>query len=126
MALAALALGLALLAAPLTASAGEALSQGSFTGKSDHVASGSVEVVQTENGLQVILGEDFNFDGAPDPKLGFGKNGYDKSTKFSALKSNSGKQTYNIPESIDGTAYDEVWIWCEKYSVPLGVAKLKP
>ena len=116
----------AALAAPVTASAADhVLASGTFNGQSGHAASGGVSVVKTAKGAQVVLGPNFKFDGAPDPKLGFGKKGYVKSTQFSDLKSNSGEQTYEIPAAIEPTDYTEVWIWCEKYSVPLGVATLK-
>ena len=84
-----------------------------------------MRVVKTAKGTLLVLEPDFKFDGAPDPKLGFGKNGYVKSTQFSKLKSNRGKQTYEIPSTIDPADYTEVWVWCERYSVPLGVATLK-
>ena len=122
----ALAFAAAVLAAPVAASAqGHVLASGEFRGQSGHVASGGVSVVKTAKGVVVVLGPDFKFDGAPDPKLGFGKNGYVKSTQFSILRSNSGEQTYEIPSTIDPADYTEVWVWCEKYSVPLGVATLK-
>ena len=122
----ALAFSAAALAAPVTASAqDQVLASGKFQGQSGHAASGGVSVVKTARGTLVVLEPDFKFDGAPDPKLGFGKNGYVKSTQFSKLKSNSGKQTYEIPSSIVPADYTEVWIWCERYSVPLGVATLK-
>jgi hypothetical protein len=63
---------------------------GTFVGKNGHLASGGVAVVRTASGLAVVLRGNFKFDGAPDPKLGFGKGGYFKSTQFSALKSNTG------------------------------------
>ena len=103
---------------------GQEVAKGSFVGQSGHKASGEVSVQQTDAGSIVVLKRSFNFDGAPDPKLAFGKKGYDESTQFSPLRSNSGEQSYEIPASIDPANYDEVWIWCEKYSVPLGVAKL--
>ena len=84
-----------------------------------------MRVVKTAAGVRVVLDPDFRFDGAPDPKLGFGKNGYVKSTQFSALKSNRGRQSYPIPSSLDPTAYGEFWIWCQKFAVLLGVAILK-
>ncbi|MFQ5774284.1 MAG: DM13 domain-containing protein [Kiloniellaceae bacterium] len=120
----------ALVVFALSASAGafagdEVIARGSFTGKKGHATSGGVSVVKTAKGTVVVLDPDFSFDGAPDPKLGFGKNGYDKSAKFSVLRSNRGKQTYDIPASIDPADYNEIWVWCERYSVPLGVAKLK-
>ncbi len=121
-----LAFGAAALAAPVTASAqDQVLASGKFQGQSGHATSGGVSLVKTAKGTLVVLEPDFKFDGAPDPKLGFGKNGYVKSTQVSKLKSNSGKQTYEIPSTIDPADYTEVWVWCEKYSVPLGVAKLK-
>jgi hypothetical protein len=114
------------LAAPVAASAGdEVLASGAFRGKSGHAASGGVSVVKTETGVRVVLGRDFKFDGAPDPKLGFGKNGYVKATQFSVLKSNTGEQIYDIPAGLDPADYNEVWVWCEQYSVPLGVANLE-
>ena len=82
-------------------------------------------MVKTAKGTLVVLEPDFKFDGAPDPKLGFGKDGYLKSTQFSDLKSNRGTQTYDIPATIDPADYTELWVWCEKYSVPLGVATLQ-
>ncbi len=48
-----------------------------------------------------LRGPDFKLGGAPDPKLGFGNNGYLKATQFSALESNSGQQTYDLPAAID-------------------------
>ncbi len=116
----------AVLAAPGAASAqDQVLASGEFRGKSGHAASGGVSGVKTATGVVVVLAPDFKFDGAPDPKLGFGKNGYVKSTQFSPLKSNNGKQTYEIPATIDPADYTEIWVWCEKYSVPLGVATLE-
>ena len=80
-----LALGLAIAA---TARAQDTvIAGGTFVGKNGHLASGGVAVVRTASGLAVVLRDDFKFDGAPDPKLGFGKGGYLKSTQFSALKS---------------------------------------
>ena len=116
----------AALAMSSSASAGdETIASGTFVGKSNHVTSGTVSVVKTDSGTKVVLESDFDFDGAPDPKLGFGKNGYDKSSQFSVLKANKGEQSYEIPASINPENYNEVWVWCEQYSVPLGVAKLK-
>ncbi len=123
-----LVLGLA--AAPIVApqtswGADQVLASGTFRGQSGHAASGGVRVVKTADGVRVVLEADFRFDGAPDPKLGFGHNGYVESTQFSALESNSGEQTYRVPNSLDPGQYSEFWIWCQQYSVPLGVAILK-
>ncbi len=107
------------------ANAAEVLSSGTFEGASNHVTSGNVEVI-TENGQTfVVLKSNFNFDGAPDPKVGFGKDGaYDGASQIEHLRADSGMQSYEVPAGLDISGYNEVYIWCEKYSVPLGVAKL--
>ena len=113
-------------AAPLAAAADTQLTgSGRFEGHSRHTASGGASLLKTESGYLLVLESDFSFDGAPDPKLGFGKQGFAKDTLFSKLRSNGGSQVYAIPEGIDPTRYDEVWIWCEKFGVPLGVASLR-
>ena len=93
---------------------------GKFEGASDHVTTGTAEVA---DGKVNLLG-DFTFDGAPDPKVALGRNGYDASTLMGNLKSNTGAQSYTIPAGIDASQYNEVWIWCERFNVPLGVARL--
>lgn len=99
---------------------------GSFTGMNNHATTGSVAIVKTENGYAIELGADFSFDGAPDPKVALGKNGqYDPATLIEPLRSNSGEQSYSIPVSIDPADYNEVYIWCEKFSVGLGVATIQ-
>ena len=100
--------------------------EGTFKGASGHKTSGTVTIEQDGDGYIAILQSNFNFDGAPDPKLGFGKNGsYDGSSKIAHLGKLNGLQVYKIPAGIDVGAYNEFYVWCEKYSVPLGVAKLQ-
>lgn len=119
------------LAAALTlpALAGDAASltgSGTFTGKSNHITTGGVSVVQTTAGAMVVLAPDFSLDGAPDPRVGLGKAGtYDEATDAGALATNTGAQVYSLPAGVDPAAYDEVYIWCRKFSVPLGVASLQ-
>ena len=111
--------------ATLTATPSALAASGKFTGASKHETSGSVTIKKKGSGWVLVLGKDFKFDGAPDPKWSFGNDGVDKSTIFTPLRKNSGAQTYEIPANIDPTKYKEVILYCEKYSVPLGVAKLK-
>lgn len=107
------------------AQAADVAASGTFTGASNHITTGLVEIVKSGDGYKVILGEDFSLDGAPDPKLGFGTDGdYDDSTTFAILENLTGKQTYDLPSSIDPSAHNEFYIWCERFSVPLGVASL--
>lgn len=95
---------------------------GSFTGDSNHVTKGNVTV---KNG-KIILEDSFWFDGAPDPRVALGKSGkFTKGTDFAVLKKNAGKQTYSIPANLKDSDFDTVVIWCRKFSVPLGHAKIK-
>ena len=94
---------------------------GSFTGASGHVASGRVEVA----GGEIVLMDDFAFDGAPDPRVAMGRGGYDPATLSGPLRADSGRQSYALPEGLDAGGYDEVWIWREEFDVPLAVARLR-
>ncbi|MEM9797619.1 MAG: DM13 domain-containing protein [Pseudomonadota bacterium] len=93
---------------------------GTFRGASNHVTTGTAELA----GRQVNLLDDFTFDGAPDPKVALGRDGYDPATLMGPLQSDTGASSYTLPDGIDPAAYNEVWIWCERFNVPLGVAKL--
>ncbi len=118
------ALALTLLAGP--AWAGSSLvASGGFEGRSSHTARGGASIVETSSGYVLLLEPGFVFDGAPDPKLGFGKDGFQKQTLFSELRANQGAQAYALPKEFDPADHNEVWIWCEKFSVPLGVAALE-
>lgn len=103
----------------------QVLAQGEFEGRSDHVVTGQVRVVQTDSGYALELGEDFSLDGAPDPKLGFGSDGFDNSTLLPPLASDTGAQSYELPADFDLAAYNEVWLWCVQFDVPLGYAAIK-
>lgn len=112
---------------PATASVAEnqTIASGRFEGRSDHITSGGVSIVKTATGYQLVLDADFELDGAPDPILGFGNNGeFVKSTKISSLNSKTGAQSYQLPEGFVPGQYTEAYVFCEKFSVPLGVATL--
>lgn len=99
--------------------------KGGFTGASNHVTTGGVSIVETSAGTVVLLAADFSLDGAPDPRVGLGKDGaYDEATDLGELRSINGLQAYAVPAGVDASAYNEVYIWCRKFSVPLGVASL--
>lgn len=97
---------------------------GTFVGKSKHVTTGQASIGRIGTQWVVILEDDFTFDGAPDPHVALGRNGYDKNASLALLSANAGRQVYAIPASLDVADFNEVWIWCNQFSVPLGVAKL--
>ena len=121
------ALLLTLVLAPMTAAASESkvLATGELEGRSDHVVSGSVALLSIGDAVLVVLGANFSLDGAPDPKVALGKDGYDPNTLLTALESNDGAQIFQLPKTVRAEDYNEVWIWCEKFDVPLGVASLE-
>ena len=99
---------------------------GSFTGASNHVTKGTAKVVKKTDGYYVEVAADFWFDGAPDPKLSLGRGGkVDKTTLVENLRANTGAQSYKLPAGIDGSSYDTVILWCERFSVPLGIAAVR-
>lgn len=94
---------------------------GTFSGLSNHVTTGTAEIA----GNTINLLDDFFFDGAPDPKVALGRDGvYDPATLMGLLSSNTGASSYTAPAGIDPADYNEVWIWCEQFNVPLGVASV--
>jgi len=105
--------------------ASEVLWIGSFKGTTGHKSSGQVKIVKDGGTTKVVFGKNFKLDGAPDPKIAFGKNGYVRGTIFTKLNKLKGAQEYNIPAGTDLTKFNQVWIWCEKFDVPLAFAKLK-
>ena len=98
--------------------------RGTFVGKSKHVTTGHASIGRVGKQWVVILEDDFTFDGAPDPHVALGRDGYDKNASLALLSSNNGKQVYAIPASMDVADFNEIWIWCNKFAVPLGGAKL--
>lgn len=93
---------------------------GTFVAENRYATSGTAEIA----GNTVTLLDDFSFAGAPDPKVALGKDGYDPKTLMGLLKSLDGTSSYEIPAGINPDDYNEVWIWCERFNVPLAVAKL--
>lgn len=112
--------------APIAASlAAATVYAGEFSGRSDHVTSGNVTIQKTADGYQLVLAEDFFLDGAPDPVVALG-NGetFDVANKIGKLKKKRGAQTYDLPATFTPGQFSEVYVWCERFSVPLGVASL--
>ncbi|MEM6612325.1 MAG: DM13 domain-containing protein [Cyanobacteria bacterium P01_C01_bin.72] len=102
----------------------EVLTSASFTGENGHEVSGSVQIVQEGDIQYLVLGNDFKFDGAPDPKLGFSQNDkFVEDSLFSGLNLDEGKQIYRLPADFDAAQYDEVTVWCDKFDVSLAEAK---
>ncbi|MBJ3761532.1 DM13 domain-containing protein [Maribius pontilimi] len=102
------------------ASFAQSVKSGTFVGASGHTSSGGVAL----SGDTVSLLDDFRLDRAPDPKVAPGRDGYDPATLMGPRASRRGASSYALPAGIDAADYNEVWIWCEEFNVPLAVAKL--
>lgn len=102
-----------------------ALSSGTFSGRSDHITTGGIHLVKTPKGYRLNFAPDFSLDGAPDPIVALGNGGvYDKANKIGPLKAKEGRQSYALPASFTPGEFSQVYIWCEKFDVPLGIADL--
>jgi hypothetical protein len=122
--LTAFALGIALITGGVTASLAD--TTGTFTGASDHITTGNVTIVKNDDGTATVTFDSaFSLDGAPDPRVGFGKDGeYVNLSDLGALQNLNGEQSYIVPASLNIDDFNELYIWCLKFGVPLGVAQL--
>ena len=99
---------------------------GTFKGASGHKTSGSVTVTERGGKMVIKLGSNFSLDGAPDPYVTLGNGSRPvRGGTAGVLARNKGAGTYSVPATAATRAAKEVVIWCKKYSVPLGVARLK-
>ncbi|MEL6121320.1 MAG: DM13 domain-containing protein, partial [Pseudomonadota bacterium] len=103
--------------------------QGELSGRQGYNVKGTV-LVKTDGGqTTVVLADNYVFDPAknpPDIKIGFGSSEkYAKGSKIhEKLTVKSGSASFKVPASIDTDKYDELYIYCEKFSVILAVAPL--
>jgi hypothetical protein len=108
--------------AVVPAALADALREGSFKGLNNHKVSGTATVVERDGEMVLMLSEDFSFDGAPDPKIAFGPRGQEPRNIVAPLKSDKGPQSYTLPDAVKAADSAGVYVWCERYSVPLGYA----
>ena len=118
-----IAVGLALFTGPSVAA--DVLYTGTFKGAGGKKSSGNFEIFKKDGKTFITLKSNFRLSSVPDPKLAFGNGKYQKGTIYTGkLKSLKGEQTYEIPARLDPAKFSQVWIWCEKFSVPLAVANI--
>ncbi|MEM9278624.1 MAG: DM13 domain-containing protein, partial [Pseudomonadota bacterium] len=88
------------------------------------ITSGSVQVMKSQGQWMVTFGEDFIHDGAPDPWIALGKDGFQRHGIIGELKQFKGAQSYPIGEKLNPEDFNEVYIWCVEHNTSLGRAKL--
>ena len=92
--------------------------------------SGTVKIKKKDGKTVVHLADDYLFDPSknpPDIKIGFG-NGeqYAKGSKIhDKLTVKKGAASFEVPAGINTDDFQELYIYCEQFSVILGVAPLK-
>ncbi|MEM9276966.1 MAG: DM13 domain-containing protein [Pseudomonadota bacterium] len=110
--------------------AGSKARKGTLSGRRGYNVSGTVKVKKADGKTKVVLSDNYVFDptkNPPDIKIGFG-NGekYAKGSKIhDKLTVKKGAATFEVPASVDTDKYDELYIYCEKFTVILAVAPLK-
>ncbi|MEP3639790.1 MAG: DM13 domain-containing protein [Paracoccaceae bacterium] len=102
---------------------------GSLSGRKGYKVSGTVSVQKDGGKTTVVLKDDYVFDPSknpPDIKIGFGNGeSYAKGSKIhDALTVKKGAATFEVPASIDTDKYNELYIYCEQFTVILAVAPL--
>ena len=108
---------------------------GLLTGKA-HPTSGRASIYQAADGKRDLRLTDFDTSNGPDVhvllarsadenlKKEFVKGDLD-SVELGSLKANQGDQNYDLADSVDLAKYDSVVIYCERFHVVFGLAKLE-
>ena len=100
-----------------------------------HPTSGRASIYQTPDGKRYLRLMDFTTSNAPDVHVLLAQSsdenlGQDfvkgdlKSVELGLLKANQGDQNYDLPDSAALSTYDTVVIYCERFHVVFGLAKL--
>ncbi|AXE89625.1 DM13 domain-containing protein [Streptomyces sp. Go-475] len=116
-------------AAPETVATGELISH-------EHATSGTVKLVRLADGSHVVRLEGLDTSNGPDLRVWLtdapveeGRAGWHvfddgEYTSLGRLKGNKGSQNYTVPDDVDVTRYSSVSIWCDRFDVSFGAAKL--
>ena len=108
---------------------------GLLTGKA-HPTSGRASIYQAPDGKLDLRLTDFATSNGPDIHVLLVQNtdqnltkefvkGELDSVELGSLKANQGDQNYDLPDSVDLGKYDDVVIYCERFHVVFGAAKLE-
>ncbi len=110
------------------AGASPATRSGTFTSL-EHTTTGTAKVGVTPDGRPVVFLENLDTSNGPDLKVYLSPQTQGEvagGVNLGDLKGNKGNQTYSVPPGTDLAKYQSVVIWCQRFSVGFGVAKLSP
>ena len=98
---------------------------GSFSGIEGHDAAGHVQISRAEIGKPVLVIHDAEIDRVPDGRVYLTKNfDHRNGIELGRLTTFSGTLTFMLPLQVDLNADDSVVIWCKKFDVGIGQARL--
>ncbi len=99
---------------------------GTFSGLNGYSVSGSATLSGDVNSAVLELGSNFASQSGPGLRVVLGKNGSNTSggLDLGALMASSGMQTYALPVGTDPGDFSHVFIYCQPFSIPFGVAAL--
>ena len=117
----------ALVATPTLA--GSKARTGSLSGRKGYNVAGTVNVKKAGGKTTVVFEDNYQFDpnkNPPDIKISFGNGeSYVKGSKIhDKLTIKKGAASFEVPAGIDTDKYNELYIYCEKFTVILAVAPL--
>ncbi len=109
--------------------AGSKARTGSLSGRKGYNVAGTVKVKKEGGKTTVVFEDDYQFDpnkNPPDIKVGFGNGeSYSKGSKIhDKLSIKQGAASFEVPAGIDTDKFDELYIYCEQFTVILAVAPL--
>ncbi len=90
-----------------------------------HTVSGTASLYES-GGKKVVLLDPYDSQNGPDLKVYLSKDINASSyISLGALKSVTGKQSYEVPGNPDAAEYNYIMIWCEQFTVVFGRAEIK-
>lgn len=116
-------------AAPVT------VAQGSFISH-EHATTGTVKIVRLADGTHTLRLEGLDTSNGPDLRVwlsdapvkegtaGWGVFDDGKYVNLAKLKGNKGDQNYPLPADVRWESYQSVSVWCDRFDVSFGAARL--
>jgi hypothetical protein len=90
-----------------------------------HTASGTASLYES-GGKKVVVLDPYDSQNGPDLKVYLSKDINASSyISLGALKSVTGKQSYDVPGNPDAAEYNYIMVWCEQFTVVFGRAEIK-
>ncbi|UUU32342.1 DM13 domain-containing protein [Streptomyces sp. CA-210063] len=102
----------------------------------EHATSGTVRLVRLADGSHVVRLENLDTSNGPDLRVWLSDAPVKEGTagwrvfddgeyvSLGRLKGNKGSQNYTVPADVDLSRYTSVSIWCDRFDVSFGAARL--